>query len=303
VSSAITAIIQALFGRDAAIFDCTPLVGGDFNTTFRVSTSEGEVVVRLLPNPTDLLYRYERNLMQAEVEAYRRLSSIGVPTPAVLRYDRSCEVVPHPYLVVTFLSGATLKDAELTTEERAKIDEELGRHCREMHALNGEGFGFLADKLLPSWFEFLTQLLDEIAERSERWSITPIKYIERLTRVLHDNRDLFSIPSPRFLHNDLHDRNVLVAKGEEGWSITGIIDPDRALLGDPSFELATSELISPSFLEGYGEERLSEEEGYKRRAYNLLYDMREADVCLVQRRNMRVYQILEESIARLSDSL
>lgn len=221
----ITAIVKNVFGQHTGILSSTPLLGGDFNSTFYVNTSEGEVVVRFPPVPTELLYRFEKHLLQAEVEAYKGLSSIGVPTPTVLSYDSSFAVTPSEYLVVTFLPGVTLRNATLSEEERARIDEELGMYFRKMHTLEGEGFGFLSDTLSPSWFEFLTRLTDEIAERSERWKITPLTHINKLRQMLHSNRALFSPPSPRFLHNDLHDRNVLIARKEEGGVSQELLTP------------------------------------------------------------------------------
>lgn len=240
--------------------------------------------------------------MSAEVEAYRMLSSSGIPCPKVLYHDQSLSACPWEFVVLEFMAGISLSHASLTEEERRGLDVELGRYFREIHGLEGDGFGFLAqEKLCTGWLEFLLGLLDEIAERSERWYISPSRYIQMARIALLRNRGLFSYPSPRLMHNDLHDRNIIVRNEGTKWRIAAIIDPDRALFGDPVFELATSQLVSPSFTQGYGD--VEEDQQFKRRVYNLLYDLREADVCLTQLKNYRVYEILQNSIHLLATAL
>ena len=64
-----------------------------------------------------------------------------------------------------------------------------------------------------------------------------------------NSRVLEAITGPYLAHGDLWYGNILVDPQNR---LTAIIDGDRAVFGDPEFELATGWMISDSFLEGYG---------------------------------------------------
>lgn len=82
---------------------------------------------------------------------------------------------------------------------------------------------------------------------------------------------LDAVKQPRFIHGDLWRGNILVSKTGE---LTAIIDCDRALFGDPAFELATGWMIDANFLGGYGRQPdASPEAVLRRRLYKLLLDL------------------------------
>ena len=66
---------------------------------------------------------------------------------------------------------------------------------------------------------------------------------------LHHSAVLDAITVPHLIHGDLWYGNILVDRER---NLAAMIDGDRALFGDPEFELATGWMISDSFLEGYG---------------------------------------------------
>ena len=63
---------------------------------------------------------------------------------------------------------------------------------------------------------------------------------------------------PALVHFDLWDGNVFVAPTPDGWRLTGMIDGERALFGDPYAEFVSIALFRdirqlPSVLDGYAE--------------------------------------------------
>lgn len=69
---------------------------------------------------------------------------------------------------------------------------------------------------------------------------------------------LDSVRRPALVHFDLWDGNVFVAPTPGGWRLTGMIDGERALFGDPYAEFVSIALFRdirqlPAVLDGYAE--------------------------------------------------
>ena len=70
--------------------------------------------------------------------------------------------------------------------------------------------------------------------------------------------------------------------------LTGLIDWDRALWGDPEIEYAVLEycgISTPEFWRGYGSQRPSERDAQIRRVFYLLYEVLKYIVIRIVRRN------------------
>ncbi|WP_256973118.1 aminoglycoside phosphotransferase family protein [Nostoc sp. T09] len=68
-------------------------------------------------------------------------------------------------------------------------------------------------------------------------------------------RSLDYTESPRLLHMDVWFQNILV---DSAGNVTGLVDFDRALWGDPEIEFAVLDycgISEPAFWRGYGRER------------------------------------------------
>jgi fructosamine-3-kinase len=85
---------------------------------------------------------------------------------------------------------------------------------------------------------------------------------------------LFDRPVPSsLLHMDIWHQNILV---DEAGNVTGLVDWDRALWGDPEIEFAVLDycgISGPAFWEGYGRERDLSPAARIRRVFYLLYEL------------------------------
>jgi fructosamine-3-kinase len=75
------------------------------------------------------------------------------------------------------------------------------------------------------------------------------------------------------LHMDIWHQNILV---DENGRVTGIVDWDRALWGDPEIEFAVLDycgISEPAFWEGYGQPRDESEAARIRQVFYLLYEL------------------------------
>lgn len=72
---------------------------------------------------------------------------------------------------------------------------------------------------------------------------------------------------------DIWHQNILV---DEAGNVTGLLDWDRALWGDPEIEFAVLDycgISQPAFWEGYGRARDTSSEAQIRQVFYLLYEL------------------------------
>lgn len=109
---------------------------------------------------------------------------------------------------------------------------------------------------------------------------------DRMRRLLDKHLPVFDRNVPAsLLHMDIWAENLLCDAGGE---LTGIIDWDRALWGDPEIEFAVLDycgVSTPAFWEGYGQPRDTGPEACIRRIFYLLYEVQKYIVIQRARRH------------------
>jgi fructosamine-3-kinase len=95
-----------------------------------------------------------------------------------------------------------------------------------------------------------------------------------LRHLLDKYLPLFDRPvTSRLLHMDIWHQNILV---DDSGTVTGLVDWDRALWGDPEIEFAVLDycgISQPAFWEGYGQPRDWSPEAQVRQLFYLLYEL------------------------------
>ena len=114
------------------------------------------------------------------------------------------------------------------------------------------------------------KLLDD-TQRCRGYSVDETDFMRRL---LDKHIHIFDHGvSPSLLHMDIWAQNILA--DDEG-RMTGLLDWDRALWGDPEIEFAVLDycgISEPAFWEGYGANRERSHEAEVRRMFYLLYEV------------------------------
>ncbi len=212
--------------------------------------SEGELIIRLSPNPEAI------DSFLKEAEVIRRVRVLGVPTAEVLHVG--CEQVEYPYMLQRRVGGR-----EATHHpERFAILREMGRYAALINSMDTVGFGraivWAGQAGTPahaSWFDYLRNelKLDERLETLARLDVLGAKKIDRVRSIL-TNSELGS-HTPQLNHGDLRLKNVLA---DEAGKITAIIDWEDAMSSlAPQWEwsIALHDLsvdAKQELLEGYG---------------------------------------------------
>jgi fructosamine-3-kinase len=146
--------------------------------------------------------------------------------------------------------------------DKDNLHHQLGTAIGRLHAATGEGFGYPlrgSNTWRSTWREaFLAMVEDILADAVRLGTQLPGPPDEVRARIARHGHLLDAVDRPALVHFDLWDGNVFVAPGHDGWRLTGMIDGERALFGDPYAEFVSIALFRdirelPQVLDGYAE--------------------------------------------------
>jgi aminoglycoside phosphotransferase (APT) family kinase protein len=175
---------------------------------------------------------------QGEAHAFEILSNSSVPVPEVVALGFSGDISPYDYLIMTRLPGRPLIEvwAKLDKCQRKRAATSIGIYLAQIHTNTFQRFGYLShleSDGYSSWFDFVYDYFSHYAGQAETIGIIESGIIERVQRLLQTNRSLLEqITLGALLHSDFHFKHILYQEGQ----ITGILDFEKALSGDPAWE-------------------------------------------------------------------
>jgi aminoglycoside phosphotransferase (APT) family kinase protein len=254
---------------------------GKFNTSYVVYGAEVPSVLRIAPlDDRSRMLFYEHRMMRQEPALHALLRErTGVPVPAILAHDFSRSEIDRDYLIMERMPGEPLSgQAGLTQATLDDILRGVGRYLRQAHALSGDHYGYLGEhrpmEPQSDWtsaFQIMWHSLMDDIERCAGYSPAEAAHMRRLA---DRHIEVFDRPvAASMLHMDVWAENILV---DEHGRLTGLIDWDRALWGDPEIEFAVLDycgISEPAFWEGYGGMREQSLEAEIRRVFYLLYEV------------------------------
>jgi aminoglycoside phosphotransferase (APT) family kinase protein len=264
---------------------------GKHNTSYYVRGAGQELVLRISPPDDAGFLFYERRMMAQEPQIHSLLrTETTVPVGEILAYDESRTLLDRDYLIMERLPGRALAESRLTARQLDAVLEQVGVCLAQMHALVTDRYGYLgAHRPMapqPTWVqafdEMWNRLLDDVVVCG---GYTP-EEAGVYRRLLAAYRPHFDRPVPAsLLHMDVWSQNILV---DEGGRLTGLVDLDRALWGDPEIEFAVLDycgISEPAFWVGYGQERDTSTSAQIRARFYLLYELQKYIPIRIWRRN------------------
>ena len=220
------------------------LTGGMFATTFRATLAGGRrVVVKTAPTATDRLLTYEHDLLRTEALVYGLAADRpGLLMPRLLLTDFTRTAVPSDVVVASHLDGVPLLDlavdGTLPAEVEAAVRPQLGALMARLHAVTGERFGYPDPTTAlagSTWPDAFGRIVGALLDDARRWG-TELPAAEVRSALARHRTALAEVVRPALVHTDLWAGNLFVDPAT--LRLTGVIDPERAVWGDPLLELA-----------------------------------------------------------------
>ncbi|GAA4184492.1 hypothetical protein GCM10022252_13500 [Streptosporangium oxazolinicum] len=244
---------------DAEVREVVLRTGGEISAVYEVRCADRELIVKIYP---DVLAAR----LHKEARVYELLRGSGASCPELVHWDVSRRDLPHAYAVMTKVPGRPLSEVSggLAAGEVSGLYREMGRTLRAVHGVRVERFGPIDGPLEGSNEAYVGGQLDLRLAQFTEFGGDPGLHAEISAYVGRNRHLLARCDSPVLCHNDFHERNVMVAEGDGPGSplrMTGVIDMENALGGDPLMDLARTDYFAVRgdaerrryLLEGYGD--------------------------------------------------
>ena len=233
---------------------------GTFHQVYmaRLKGSETQVVVRL-----GRLWREGTDWgMHADAMATRAAAAHGVPCAKTLAVDTSRRESPVDTQVLEQAPGQCLRELDADDAAIAPHLAALARTLRQIHGIQGEGFGFLdiraglGEKLRGIHTSWSHHVLNRVAEHvnvCHAAGLVTVGEGAMIRGIFAGSKDWLDASSSQLLHGDCGNHNVFTGDGHG----PVLIDWEDALLGDPAYDLAMWATFHPerrwaAFFEAYG---------------------------------------------------
>lgn len=272
------AICHHLLGSAVRIDVVQELSGGMFNNTYLLKRgNESDLILRVGPHPDVYVFSNEMFLMRREHDISPAFAPFNGLTPQTVAVDFSQTVINRDVMVQTFIAGELWDDVkdELSPAENKQLWRELGFISAQIHAVNGRYFGQPAP--MPAYATWSESV---IAIAQGMWQDLQILQLNEdgvadYIHILHAGRRfLDEITEPKLLHGDLWPKNVLIDRTASPPRLTGLLDAERAMWGDPQAEWIYYFLEIPdTYWEGNGRFPTTPAAQFRRHAYQGLYDI------------------------------
>ncbi len=183
----------------------------------------------------------DNNRFEEEKWSIEQCKDAGVPVPEVLLTDK-IDIKDKIYniCIESKLPGVALyEEYNLTEEEKNKILNQVGQILSQIHSVPIDGFGKF-DKNGKGEFSSVEDILKDPYIRDEKMlniakeiSLDE-EIIKKALEIVKNGSALCSKVKPKLVHNDFVPKHILIENKE----ITGIIDFEIAVGGDPVIDLA-----------------------------------------------------------------
>ncbi len=291
-------LVAAHVAADPAALRFTPIRTGKHNTSYWVDSNLDRLVLRIAPPDDAGFLFYERRMMRQEPHLHDLIRAhTAIPAAEVVASDFSRALVDRDYLVMTALPGTPLSDVPgLTASQFERALEQVGDYLRQLHTLTAperlgaEAYGYLGEhrpmEPQPTWVKAFHVMWNKLLDDVVACGGYSADEAHLMRDLLELHLELFDRPVKAcLLHMDVWSQNILI---DRAGNVTGLVDFDRALWGDPEIEFAVLDycgISEPAFWQGYRAERDESPAALIRRQFYLLYELQKYMPIRIWRRN------------------
>lgn len=236
--------LRDALGPTVRILAATPLSGGGFAAVTRIDLNNGRsVVLKVGPSSEAGILAYEQGVVGAEARYLQLIERHipGGPFPRLYHHGTDRAPSRSEWIVTEFRPGVALTSLEQDADADS-VRTDLGAAVARLHTITGDHFGY--DGGRPggqTWREAYTAIIESLLDDAVRWNVDLVVAPERIRAAVDGAADtLDDVDRPALLHFDLWDGNVLCAADPTGrWGLTGLVDGERFLFGDPLLDFVS----------------------------------------------------------------
>ena len=238
---------------------------------------DDQIVLRIAPPDDSVFVFYEVDMMRQEPDLHALLrSKTNLPVAEILAYDNHCDLIDRDYMLMERLPGYPLTEAR--NVDNRFVMWQVGQYLAELHQLQDDKYGYLGAhhpmEPEPNWSNAFRVMWNKMIDDISSIGYYDEKVSACMRSLLDDRLEHFERPvAASLLHMDIWHQNILV---DHTGKITGIVDWDRALWGDPEIEFSVLDfcgISSQAFWDGYGSLRENSPEAILRNTFYILYEL------------------------------
>ena len=256
---------QALIGRVAegcTVTTVTELHGGEIGAVYQVDFADrtSPLVLKVYSEALHWKMRKEANVCRLLADR------LGVPVPRILLADDSRSLIDLNFIVMSKLEGRLLGNIErtLTPPQLFAAYSQMGQLLREIHRIAMDSFGYIgpdgvwtahAGNRVYVTFQFDRKLADFVKHGGDSTLCERAKAFIVAHTPLLDGCSTASL-----CHFDFHAGNILALPVNGAPRLSGLLDFEGAIAGDPLMDLAKAMYYftaadapkTEGLLDGYG---------------------------------------------------
>jgi aminoglycoside phosphotransferase (APT) family kinase protein len=252
------AIVESVL-TDHRVAAVSRIHGGEIAATYEIAFEGANQPLVLKVYPDSLHWKMRKEASVASLLEAR----LRVPTPRILLADDSKRLLHLNFILMTRLAGSNLATLEpgLTEHQVASAYRQIGLLLRDFHRIPMQAFGYIgasgiSTPHLTNHDYLCCQFDRKLKEFAERGGAAALA--RRVAAYFSKHADLCrECAGPVLCHNDLHAGNVLARLTEGDALLSGVLDFEGALAGDPLMDVAKTlyylnAAARNAVLEGYG---------------------------------------------------
>jgi hygromycin-B 7''-O-kinase len=243
-----------------AVATISRLHGGEIAAVYQIAfEDEAHPLLVLKVYPDELHWKMQKEVTVTDLIQDR----LSVSVPRIQLADDSKRLLGLNFTLMTRLEGSILGEleAKLVPAQRLSAYVQIGRLLREFHGIPMEAFGYIGTTGIVTAHStnhaYMThQFQRKLTEFAERGGDAGLA--QRVAGHFTDRAGLLNACVRAVLcHNDLHAGNLLATVSNGSLTLTGLLDFEGALAGDPLMDVAKALYYLDAearraVLEGYG---------------------------------------------------
>lgn len=221
------------------VIQITPLnVKSSYHTIYYLKSKKLEYILKI--NSLNNLFTDYSFFIEEYIQKILLRSKL--PNIKVFNIDITRDYIPTEFMLMEFLRDSPLE--QFKNSEYKNIYTDLGRVFKQIHSISANNYGPIDIKLLltkneltgtfSSWKSFIFLNLNNHLKECVKIGVLSPSELVSLKSIYVKSKPIFTNSKSSLIHNDPSLRNIFVNNNR----VTGIIDWEDAIFGDPLWEIA-----------------------------------------------------------------